>query len=866
MSPLRNQGQSKWFKGVSAAFSTFGQPKNTVPRVSNMVLTKRGGWLTCDGTQLISQLDNAMHPLADNIGPIMELFLYEPIGLPNAYYLLRKDYNTHLGVPTGFVAVDGGAGGLLSAGSYLWVVTALDGAGGETTQSAGSSTALAANHKESLTWTAVTNAIGYNVYRTTANGSLVHLVNPTPILTNSYIDNVPDANLGAAVPPGINSTQVSLFQQMPPGTYGAANIVFTFPADWLPPKDNTPGGYGGGGGGAHPPTSGNQPPTPAGGITGNISPIPQIIQFANLMFLALGNGLSPFTSDGTNANTIQIVNTFTATYPAWAINLAFNQGDSIQATVGGTAYVFTAVQGGLTNPTAAPTWPATLNKTVGDGAGSTIIWKNAGQVSTSPPPRGAAHVEVYAGSIWVANTAPQISADQLDGPSAIRMSDANNPNSWNPLNAAQVARDDGQQISGIKSFAVAAAGIPTTNQLAVFKDFSTYVTNGVFGAADFSIQQAQTDMGCSAGRSIQYLPGFGLIRLTHLGFAIFDGLYDKVVSEEVRPYIFGGEPDIVPVDWNFAWFSKGAQVANPPMYVCACPIQGTNASSTNYPFTAQGVRTSGPVFTNGIYYIKVQGMNSDGSATITAEQKVLIGAFLNQSQYLLVTFPNAGAFVTWRVYIGSSPGGESYYVSVLGSVTQVSITNATPTTAGAPASAGGALSRVFCYDLVLKAWAIVDLPFLISTMKQIRAVGTIPITVMAGYSDGATRRWQAGDQDWDSGAVNAGAVDGKVRGGFRTAEVYAEGGSQRTFFRRLVIRGVSSNPFVSVIPTYNGSDDLTITAGIRPLGANQFEARVDLMRTIENFHATLSIVGPTEISSVDHEVVEKPVGAALVIS
>src|SRR4029077_15338580 len=101
-----------------------------------------------------------------------------------------------------------------------------------------------------------------------------------------------------------------------------------------------------------------------------------------------------------------------------------------------------------------------------------------------------------------------------------------------------------------------------------------------------------------------------------------------------------------------------------------------------------GVGTAGTAFTSGLYYIKLQGMNADGSAQVSEERRVSVGL----NQYLLVTFPSAAKFVTWRVYIGASSGKESFYVSSSGSVTSVSITNASSTTVGTPAAGGGALS------------------------------------------------------------------------------------------------------------------------------------------------------------------------------
>src|SRR5882762_3804501 len=114
--------QKKWIKGVNAAAMPFAQPPGSFPRDSNLIYIRRGSLYTCDGSLILSAFNGSVQPISANFGPITELVLYEPIGLDNAYYALIKDYNTHLATPTGLVAVDGGAGGTLSAGTYHWQV------------------------------------------------------------------------------------------------------------------------------------------------------------------------------------------------------------------------------------------------------------------------------------------------------------------------------------------------------------------------------------------------------------------------------------------------------------------------------------------------------------------------------------------------------------------------------------------------------------------------------------------------------------------------------------------------------------------------------------------------------------------------
>ena len=865
---LKTISQKRWLRGVVASFAQFTQPPGSLARVSNLLLQRRGSLKSCDGSQIISELSGVIWPTSGNIGPITEVFLYEPIGAANQYYLLRKDFQLHIGPPTGVTSADGGAGGLLSALTYVWVITALDGAGGETVASVQTADLpLAAGHKANLSWTIPTPSgslqsgplpVAYNIYRGSRPVVIFKLVNPTPVTGTSYVDNIPDASQINQGPPSVDTTQLTRFVQMAAPSYFDAATVKIFPADPINSKDGTPGGYGGGNSGGHvgSNTSGNQSPTPAGGVAGNISPLPQIIQFANLMILALGNGYAPFQSDGTTAGTSALTNTFTAQYPAYSNNIAFNTGDEITATVAGTAYIFQCVQSGISGMTGTPAWVATLNARVLDTSGSKVIWQNVGAVTASPAPRGAAHIEYYAGSLWVANTSPTITSDQLDGPSALRMSNANNPNSWNPLNAAQIAKDDGQQITGLKSFTVSDAGIAPTAFLTVFKDFSTYQIQGVFGASDFAITQAQTDMGCVAARTISFIPGYGLFRMTHLGIANFDGLRDKLISEEIRPYIFGGVSDIAPVDWNYIWFAKACQVANPPMYACAVPTTQQTLPTFTGVTVSQG--SNACTIPAGTYYAKVVKYKSTGAALITQEfGPITIDA---THCFNVVQSPPQGGDISYALFYGTAPGAENFSVTFPADGQARLIFS--PGVPGSPTSGGGMLTRILCYDLVLKAWTIVDLPFPISVLKQFRTIGSIPITVMAGFWDGAVRRWQAGDQSWDVGATNNGAPDLDVHWMMRTSSVYGEGGSQRIFYRRVVIRGSGSSLNLTLTPNYNGTDDNAIIAIVNSfIGSDQFDARADLLQTTELYRSTITGQGVTEINAVDHQVEPKPVGA-----
>ncbi len=244
-----------------------------------------------------------------------------------------------------------------------------------------------------------------------------------------------------------------------------------------------------------------------------------------------------------------------------------------------TFYNFTAVQGGTTGAGPQPPhFSSAINSRLAD---NNVVWQNTGLTSqSSQPPRGARSAVVYAGSLWVLNTSPFTTSDRADGPTALRMSELNNPNSWNPINIAFLGKDDGTVGTGLATFTIAESGITPTGSLIAFKDYSTYQIIGVFGSDNFQIIQAQTDMGCIASDSIQFLPGYGIARLTHLGPALFNGVRDQLFGEEIRPYIFGDVPDITQVDATFISRAFSAQCTDPPMYLLAVPMPGTNGGLT----------------------------------------------------------------------------------------------------------------------------------------------------------------------------------------------------------------------------------------------------------------------------------------------
>ena len=91
-------------------------------------------------------------------------------------------------------------GGTFAAGTYFWVVTAVN-AAGETTRSNEVTNTLVLNDQQPLSWTAVPGASSYKVYRGTAAGAEGTLV--TTVATTSYTDTGTAGS--AATPPASNT-------------------------------------------------------------------------------------------------------------------------------------------------------------------------------------------------------------------------------------------------------------------------------------------------------------------------------------------------------------------------------------------------------------------------------------------------------------------------------------------------------------------------------------------------------------------------------------------------------------------------------------------------------------------------------------
>ena len=767
----------KKFAKLVASTGALSQSPGALTRLSNLLFTQRGSLQIADGTSyfnIFAYLVSATYTLLEWIAA------YSNYSYSQSTYLNALAQSAAPTIPNNwgaaFSAVANAGAATNPAGTYSFGIVAIGSASGNdhTAMSPGLGTESVINPASAFpginfSWTPTAGVYGYQIYLLTNGGgfrppspSAVALIatvagagsnsytftGALPAFAGPYYNTNTTQYHSLFVWPGGSISWYPVTAGLFPGVPRQPAVLNVADPNWAASVGAIPGF------------------SPYGGILGAVCPIPTMVQFAGQEILILGNGYQPqayLPSQLAAATPTALANTFQAAYPAWQASVDWLTGAQV---TDGAGNFYTATQGGVSQTPGPPTWNTTKGTETADGS---VIWTSNGPLIASVAPRGAAHAVAYAGSLWLANTSPSTTSDGIDGPTCLKMSDSNNPNSWNPVNTAFIGRDDGTQITGLQPFTIAALGISPTGSLCVFNEYQTYQVIGVFGSTSFEIQPAQTNLGCLAARSIQFLPGFGVVRWTHLGFAVFDGINDRLISEDIRPYLFGGvdsEADLTPIDTTYAYLSQSAQTTTPPMYLCAMPLAG-----------APG--------------------------------------------------PSGG--------IGS-----------------------------------GLLTRIFCYDLVMKAWAILDIPWAISSLNTTKTGEGSPIVVL-GKTNGQVERMQSGDVQWDVG--NGPSSGSNINWAFRTPDVFGEGSSQRLFYQQAVIRGYGSAAMVQSIIATLWVDGLNIGAqgiDIVPMGGgNLFEANVKLYVNGERAHLDISGNNGGSggvIDAVDWAVVPKSTMARRIIS
>jgi|SRR5579862_802242 len=703
--------QVNFAQGVDATSQVFAQTPNTVPQIQGMVFTTNGALRTIDGTAEVLSCTDA--------GPTYPTILSnEAAPLPGfTQYMIRRETGIAAGTPTGLTltSVNVAGGTLIPGTTYAYRVSAIDSIG-ETLACVEVTIVLAGgDNAVKLTWTYQGSPIGYNVYGRSSGTETQILptgryggINDALFQSTTYSGSttfIDDGNTApnATSPPGANTTGVGLHFYIGLGnasTYTKALSFGTFPIDnfWSAAgRGVTPvGGYWSGSAALSNFTNA----TLSGGILGRSSSLPLQIPMLGNVVLALGNGAPP-----------------------WYINLPPGGGGSV-----------------------AP---------LGLGGSGTIL-----PPANNVPP-GMAHGAFINGFLWAWNTFPQDHSNGLDGPCALRQSNLNDPTIWNTANTTFIGKADGTEGTGIATFSIAETGIAPQTAVVIFKNQSAFLAPPLLiSDANFSLQQAQTDQGCVAPRSIQFVPRIGVVRLTHLGISAFDGLRDNSISGPIHPYIFNDIPTAsssLAIDWSFAYLSKGFQTIKPLMYCLLAP-------------------------------------------------------------------------------------GLSDYITY----------------------GYGAMTLLYCYDIERQAWSVVKLDTALGLVgfaaTQFRGMTFTPTSIISGFSDGASHRWQCGDLTQEGG--------GAIPWSFISREIFgSQAAHQRVFAREVQIRGFGSGTISTITPTVNGGDNpdphnpRNNTPTTYPLAnAKRWTYTLDVGETVQDANVAVAGTGVVEIDSLEWLVVDKPVG------
>ena len=208
----------------------------------------------------------------------------------------------------------------------------------------------------------------------------------------------------------------------------------------------------------------------------------------------------------------------------------------------------------------------------------TEVWLNIGQAALSPP--GAAFVFQHLDSIFLWGVGETYGVDGITGPDALWQSNTGSPLTYDPASATFVGKGDGTQAQGGAEYSLSEAGIAATPQLVLFKDASTYSFLNSFPNA--SLVEVSGGLGCIAPATIQFIGGYGVMRLSYAGVTLFDGQLEHVTeyTDAIRGYLFGGLSGVAPVDFTNIQSCVSTQSVNPPMYVFYAPLVGGSGNVT----------------------------------------------------------------------------------------------------------------------------------------------------------------------------------------------------------------------------------------------------------------------------------------------
>lgn len=159
--PKLQSSQHGPFTGVDASSGAYVNPQGTVPRASNLISIQRGSLSTCDGSSVLAWHSGQIQ---SGDSKIIAFSVFQPTGVSPYYLALKQTDAFPLGPGYAEAATGGTVAGTLS-GSHSYVITTIDGIGGESNPTPPVTATASASGSIKLTWNGVANAFGYNIYR-----------------------------------------------------------------------------------------------------------------------------------------------------------------------------------------------------------------------------------------------------------------------------------------------------------------------------------------------------------------------------------------------------------------------------------------------------------------------------------------------------------------------------------------------------------------------------------------------------------------------------------------------------------------------------------------------------------------------------
>lgn len=129
-----------------------------------------------------------------------------------------------LAAPTGITVNGAGTGGTLAAGSYFYVVTAVNGAGETTASAEVSTTTTGSTSSAIVNWNGVTGSTGYKVYRGTTSGAENKLIATISSPTTESFTDTGGAGTSTS-PPSSNTASTSVTLETSPASSTTASTA-----------------------------------------------------------------------------------------------------------------------------------------------------------------------------------------------------------------------------------------------------------------------------------------------------------------------------------------------------------------------------------------------------------------------------------------------------------------------------------------------------------------------------------------------------------------------------------------------------------------------------------------------------------------